>query len=111
MKKEFDIKVSIKEEMKKGLVFGLGARPPIGYILSFFGFHHEVIHMMQSTSHSTRAFIWNADGLPGFLVKMDLQEAIDTLMKNQYLSDDLLRWQTMPQDMKQLFTGECRQKM
>ena len=76
MSEHFDInwkiKVSIKDELKKDLIFGIGARPPIGLILGFCGFHHQVMEKMQCLSHGTRAYIINADGLPGFLYKFDI---------------------------------------
>ena len=67
MSQSFDIRVQIKESMKKELVFGLGARPAIGIMLSYFGYQNEVMHIMQSVSHGTRAYIVNADGLTNFL--------------------------------------------
>ena len=33
---------------------------------------------MQRLSHGTRAYLWNADGLPGFIVKF---EGIITLLR------------------------------
>ena len=69
---KFDIIVPIKEELKKRLVFGIKARLAIGHILRFYDFIHKVNSIMQVLSHSTRAYIINADGLPGFLVKADL---------------------------------------
>ena len=60
------VKVPIKEELKRGLIFGLKARPPIGIILSFLGYSYEVFELMQTLSHRTRAFIFNAQGLNGF---------------------------------------------
>ena len=68
-----DIKVPIRKEFEKRLIFGLNARPPIALVLSFFGFRHEVMLLMQTASHTTRAFIWNADGLPGFVIEMDVK--------------------------------------
>ena len=62
----------IKEELKKGLIFGLEARPPIGIVLGFFGYQHQVMKMMQCLSHGTRAYIVNADGLPGFVLELDI---------------------------------------
>ena len=64
--------MSIKEELKKGLIFGLEARLPIGLILGFYGFRHQVMKLMQCLSHGTRAYIVNADGLPGFVLEFNL---------------------------------------
>ena len=69
----FDIRVSIKDELKKSLVFGLQARPPIGIMLGFFGFSSEVYELMQTLSHGTRAYLLNADGLRGFLIAFDIK--------------------------------------
>ena len=65
-----DIRVSVLKQLKSGLVF-FGARVPIGIMLSYMGFYNEVLPMMQRISHSTRAYITNARGLPGFLIKVD----------------------------------------
>ena len=43
MSENFDIKVPIKDELKKDLIFGIEARLPIGVILGFNGFHHQVM--------------------------------------------------------------------
>ena len=59
--------MQIKESMKKELIFGLGARPVIGIVLSYYGYRNENMHIMQSISHGTRAYIVNADGLINFL--------------------------------------------
>ena len=67
MREAFDIRVTIRDNLKKGLVFGLQARLPIGLILGFFGFRHEVLSLMQTLSHSSRAYILNAKGLKGFV--------------------------------------------
>ena len=64
----FVAKVPIKEELKKSLIFGLESRLPIGIILGFVGYRHTVIALMQTISHGTRAFIINANALPGFIV-------------------------------------------
>lgn len=69
---EFDIRVPIKESLRRGLIFGLQARPPIGIILGFFGYREKVINLLQILSHSTRAYIINAGGLPGFLIRIDV---------------------------------------
>ena len=66
----------IQENLKKGLIFGFKARPPVGVMLSFLGYHHYVIHLLQMISHGTRAFIVNAEGLPGFIIKFDLKQVL-----------------------------------
>ena len=38
MVEKFDIKVQVKDELKKGLMFGLGARLPIANVLGFAGY-------------------------------------------------------------------------
>ena len=72
MSEDFEIKVPIKDELRKDLVFGLGARPANGLILGFCGYHHQVMETMQGLSHGTRAYVVNADGLPGFVQKFDI---------------------------------------
>ena len=72
MAEPFDIKVQIKEDLKKCLVFGLGARLPIGLVLGFTGFSHEVTPIMQTLSHSTRAHLCNANGLPAFILRFEV---------------------------------------
>ena len=41
---------------------------------------------MQRLSHGTRAFLWNADGLPGFIVEFD---GIMTILKKAQGEDNL----------------------
>ena len=67
-----DIKVQIKNELRTKLIFGLQARPPIGLILGFLGYRHEVMHLMQTISHGTWAFIFNAAGLVGFVDRFEI---------------------------------------
>ena len=67
MIENFDIKVPIKDELKSGLIFGIDARPPLGLIAGMIGYRHEVLSLMQTLSHSSRAYILNAKGLKGFV--------------------------------------------
>ena len=69
MSEYYDTKVPIRDELKKELIFGIKARPPIGIVLGFYGFRYDVMELMKHLSHGTRAYIINADGLPGFLLK------------------------------------------
>ena len=87
MNNQHDVKVPIKRELKKQLVFGLKARPPIAIILSFFGCSHEVYELMQTLSHSTRAFIFNAQGLKSFFTELDLSR----ILQEAYESDQLVK--------------------
>ena len=76
MSQPFEIRVTIKDELKKALIFGLEARLPIGIILGFIGYRHQVLPLMQSLTHATRAYIVNAGGLPGFLAAFDAMKLL-----------------------------------
>ena len=65
-------KVPIRENLRKSLIFDLDARLPIGIILGFYGYHHEVMFLLKNMSHATRAYIVNANGLPGFVIRFDI---------------------------------------
>ena len=67
------------------MIFGLEARPPIGIILGFVSNSHEVTPLMQTISHATRAYIVNADGLPGFLVDVDIIEILKAADESEEL--------------------------
>ena len=69
---EYETNVQNKEVLYKGLIFGLKARLPIGLILGLAGIRREVMPIMQTLSHTTRAYIINANFLPGFLVEFDI---------------------------------------
>ena len=72
------VKVEIKEDLKHCLIFGLKARLPIAIVLEFVGYREEVWPLLQIISHGTRAYIWNAVGLKGFVVNF---EGIMTILK------------------------------
>ena len=46
MSEPLEVLVPIKDELKKNLIFGIEARLPIGIILGFYGFRHQVMEMM-----------------------------------------------------------------
>ena len=62
------------------------ARAPIGIVFSFFGYSHEVHDLMSTMSHTTRAFIVNAEGLRGF-VKL----SIVSVLRSAELSGELIK--------------------
>ena len=45
-KKLIFLKVMIRDDLKRGLIFGLAARLPIGIILGFVSSRHEVMPLM-----------------------------------------------------------------
>ena len=47
----------------------ISSRNATAEILSFVGCKHQVIPLMQKISHQSRGFIYNADGLKGFLIE------------------------------------------
>ena len=46
MSKKTDIKVPIKDELRKQLIFGMESRLPIAMILGYAGYRHQVIPKM-----------------------------------------------------------------
>ena len=40
-------------------------------MLSYLDPMQGVVYILQTISHSSRAFIWNANGLPGFLIEAE----------------------------------------
>ena len=70
-RESWQIRVRIKQDLMKNLIFGFQSRLPTGIVLGFLGFRHDVIPIMQRLSHGTRAYIYHADGLKGFVDKFD----------------------------------------
>ena len=69
MVENLDTKVPIQENLKKELIFGINARLPIALVAGLSGYRDEILTVMQTLSHSSRAFTVNADGFKGFLVE------------------------------------------
>ena len=84
--KAFHVKVPLKEMLMRGLIFGIKARLPIGLILGFVGYCHQVMPMMQSISHSTRAYIFNSNGLPGFISRFSILKLLKDAENRGYLN-------------------------
>ena len=74
VEKEFwDTKVPIEETYLKEVPFdAIDSRGAIATVWTFLGYKHEVIEILQRLSHRTRAYVYNADGLKGFLVVLDI---------------------------------------
>ena len=85
MKELTEIRVKIKEELKRRLVFGVESRLPIGIMLGFAGYRHEILPLMQILSHETRAYICNANGLPGFISELSLIETLNGALQFGHL--------------------------
>ena len=73
MVERWDINVEIIDAYKKALPFlGLKSRVPVAVVFAFYGYKEEVLPLLQTLSHSTRAYIYNASGLKGFLRGTDI---------------------------------------
>ena len=94
MSDNFEIKVEIKEELKKDLVLGLGARLPIAEILRFSGYCDEVPNLIQNLSHGTRAYLVNAGSLSNFLPERDIIGILKGSDKKGKLEHEK-RWQEL----------------
>ena len=66
-----DVRIKIKEELKKGFVFSLHSNQPIDIVLRFVGYQHEALQLMQTLSHGTRAYILNANSFVKILQDAD----------------------------------------
>ena len=72
-KENWDTKVPIEDCYLKEIPFDLiNSRGAIATVWTFVGYKHEVIEILQTLSHRTRAYVYNADGLQGFLVVLDI---------------------------------------
>ena len=87
MNELFDIKTPIKNELLKGLIFGLESRLPIGIIIGFVGYRDHVLPLLQTLSHATRAYLINAEGLPGFVKTFDIMKPLKEANKARWLND------------------------
>ena len=47
---------------------------------------------MQKINHGTRAFFWNADGLQGFVIKLDIMELLYSAEQSGDL-EKVTKWQ------------------
>ena len=92
MAQNFSLKVEIKEDLKKGLIFGIKSRPAIGSILSFSGYKHQIMPQLQKISHSERAFLLNANGLPGFIKGFEIFKTLTNADENGLL-EETKKWQ------------------
>ena len=62
-------RIPIKQELIKLIPFGaLKSRNVAAIVLSYAEDRERIYELMQTISHSTRAYITNAEGLKGFLV-------------------------------------------
>ena len=72
MTDNFDFILPVRNELKKDFILGLKGRLPIALILGFSGYRSQVLPLLQSLSHTFRAYICNANGLPGFVFRFDI---------------------------------------
>ena len=71
-RKSNQIKVPIKGKLRSCLILGLKSRLSIALILSYLAHSEEILFLLQKLNHSTRAYIYNAKGLKGFLVPLNI---------------------------------------
>ena len=71
--------------------FALKSRNGVAITFSFFGDSTEVCDFMRQASHKTRAYIVNAKGLPGFLVKPTIIETL-RVAENAGKLDHVTKW-------------------
>ena len=106
-----DVNVAIHED-KKCLVFGFQSRHVIANVLTFYGYRHESMQLMQVLSHGARAYIWNADCLQGFLKQFEVLHFLKQAEKQGEL-EVVTKWQVI--DLKdieeELEGGNFKQQM
>ena len=80
--------VKIDETKKKRLPFkDLMSRLGTAIVLGYLGFRHQVIPIMQTLSHGTRAFVWSANGLQGFVIRADIMYILNEAKKSGELEE------------------------
>ena len=104
MCQNFVIRVEIKEELERCLIFKkIQARLPTAVILGYFGYKHQVMPLMQTLSHKTRAYAINANSLPGFVIDMDfIGMNLINVLKNadeKGQLDHVKKWQVIELDI------------
>ena len=96
------LKVGLHAQKFKNLPYGnLTSRPAVAIVFTYMGDREEVSDLMQKTSHETRAYFVNADGLKGFLVeystvigvikKADRVGKLQEVMKHQQVDLEVLQ--------------------
>ena len=76
MSDKLETLASIRDELRKELIFGIEARPPIALILGFSGYSHQVMPLTQKLQHATRAYVINANGLSNFICSSDIAKIL-----------------------------------
>ena len=74
------------------------------------GYYHEVLPMMQRISHSTRAYIINAEGLPGFLIQIDFMQVLREADAKGRLKDAKKWHQIDLKEIEKKFAGKLDNK-
>ena len=46
LRQDWNVKVQIRDDLKKSLIFGFESRLPIAVILGFAGYRHEILPVM-----------------------------------------------------------------
>ena len=70
----------------------LPAREPTAKIMGFIGYRHTVLPLLQTLSHKSRAFIFKANGLPGFVEQFNPINSLRLARANGEI-DWILKWQ------------------
>ena len=74
-------------------VQGIQSRLATALIFSYVGNQHQVPGILQKLSHRTRAYIVNADGLKGFLIRLGKVAGIIHNAERMGRLKEVLRWQ------------------
>ena len=75
---EWDICLEIKKNKSKGFTLKLQARI-FAIVFSYMDYRYRVISLLQVLSHGTRAYVWNLDGLKGYVKKIEIMTELQLL--------------------------------
>ena len=80
---KFDIKAPIKTDYLKEMPFkGIDGRLSMAIFWSYAGYKEDVLDKLQVLSHRSRAYIYNANGLNGFLVEKRIIRTLELAKKD-----------------------------